>query len=244
MGSTEHEGGGGYTFSPNLSLNNKRSMLVGRFEDGRIMGKFIHQATRNSTLAATAQVTPDSAMASAEASYSGSDFTTTGKFELPGCVELTYMQGIMERAGLGVQLLHIPFPAGALTGYSMAFRCWSRSTIMKQPQQQQVSRWIFSANMGSMNPLHLTYTWYTPYKADFSTEFGVSHQQDGSMGSHYAVGASFEYNTARVKVRLDHRLRVGVYTESILTPAIRGFLSGELDHLNNKYRFGIGLSFQ
>jgi hypothetical protein len=245
MGSSEAEGGGTYSFSPSVSSKAKTTSLLGRFDgDGRVMGKLYHQLTPNSLFLAQAQVSAEHSMVTVEGTYHGSDWVGSAKIESPSVVEVTMMQSILPATAVGMQLIHVPHPQGAITGLSAVARIWSDTTFIKPLSQQKVPRWVFAANMGSLTPLHATFTWHTPYKADFATELLVHPRQDGGLASTWCAGAQYEFNTGRIKARFDSNLRIGVFVEEAISPIMRAYLCGDLDHSNNKYKFGVGISIQ
>jgi hypothetical protein len=127
-------------------------------------------------------------MMSLEATYIGDTCTASAKLEGSNVVELTFMQTIVENIAVGVQFLHIPQPMGAITGSSVAARVWSKEGHVKPLTQQRVPRWVAALNSGTVSPLHATFTWHTPTKADFATEFALQPRQDGSLESVWCAG--------------------------------------------------------
>jgi len=245
MGSSEVNGGGTYSFSPTVVSRNKKTTMFGRFDgDGRVLGKIHHQATQNLSFLGQAHVSAEHSMVSVETTYSGADWTGSVKLEGPSVVEVTMMQSVLPTVGLGMQLIHVPQPHGAITGLSAVARVWGASEVVKPLTQQKVPRWVVGVNSGSMTPLHATFTWHTPTKADFATEFAVHPRQDGSLESLWCAGAQYEFNSGRIKARVDSNWRVGVFIEEGISPIMRAYLCGDLDHKQNKYKFGVGIAIQ
>lgn len=166
------------------------------------------------------------------------------KLEAPNVVEVTLMQSILRHAALGMQLIHVPQPHVAITGISAVARLWGGTEILKPLTQQRVPRWVFAANSGTMTPLHTTFTWHTPTKADFATELAIQPRQDGSFESVWSAGALYEFNSGRIKARIDSNWRVGVFIEEGVSQNMRAYLCGDLDHYQNKYKFGFGITIQ
>lgn len=130
-------------------------------------------------------------MMSVEATYAGNDWTGSFKLEGASVVEATLMQAILPRLSLGMQLIHIPQPHAAITGISAVARLTSGVELVKAPTQQRVPRWVFALNTGTLTPLHASFTWHTPYKADFATELVLHPRQDGSFESVWCAGGIF-----------------------------------------------------
>ena len=127
-------------------------------------------------------------MMTMETTYAGDSWTGSAKLEGSSVVELTMMQTIASRMSLGAQVLHIPQPQAAITGSAIAARFWSKSDILKPLTQQRVPRWVAAGQMGTLVPFHASFTWHTPFRADFATELALHMKQDGGVETVWSAG--------------------------------------------------------
>jgi hypothetical protein len=203
-----------------------------------------------------------------ETTYAGDSWTGSAKLEGASVVELTMMQSIGSQGSLGVQVVHIPQPHAAITGSAVAGRFWSKNEILKPLTQQKVPRWVVAGQMGTLVPFHASFTWHTQYKADFATELALTMKQDGGLDTVWCAGgilpfsfstspslqspilliidltllALYSFASGRIKARVDSHARVGVFIEEGVSPNMSAFLCGDLDHYQNKYKFGFGIT--
>lgn len=61
---------------------------------------------------------------------------------------------------------------------------------------------------------------------------------------HLTVLALYSFVNGRIKARVDSHARVGVFIEEGVSQNMSAFICGDLDHLQNKYKFGFGITLQ
>eukprot|EP01111_Echinosteliopsis_oligospora_P002999 TRINITY_DN1482_c0_g1_i1.p1 TRINITY_DN1482_c0_g1~~TRINITY_DN1482_c0_g1_i1.p1 ORF type:complete len:371 (-),score=90.86 TRINITY_DN1482_c0_g1_i1:8-1120(-) len=259
LGGSDNRGGGSYGFSTNVMSANKKNIIAGRFEgEGKVMARLISHALPNTTLSAQALITQqDNPQAqpsgiTAEVEYRGASWVSSLKLERFSVLEASFMQSISRHAALGFSLVHIPYQG--LSGFSWAAR-FIGSPIVKEnipvePGQPQIKvpRWVATAALSPFTPFTAAFTWNTKTPVTFATDFSVVPKMEEpehiSMTSVWSAGAIWEHRTSRIKARVDSNAHIGAVVEEQLNQIMLMTFSGDLDHYNQKYRFGLGVTFQ
>lgn len=78
-------------------------------------------------------------------------------------------------------------------------------------------------------------------KTELSTEYSLCSTPDGVMDT-FALGACWTFRQSRVKARADSSGKVFCLVEETVHPNMHASVSAELDHYEERYKIGIGMS--
>jgi len=233
MGGSETNGA--YTFNTNYGTN--KGSAIGRYDgEGRVIGRLQYSPYPHFTATAQSQVSLEPAQSNltVEADYKGEDSHTQVKLENKGVLVLTYMQSLLKSFAAGAELVHVP-TQGTLLNIS------GRYATPPAPGEEKHDS-IFVGTMSTMGAATLSYTRHIGRKTDFSTEYSLASTPDGKYQDTWAAGAQWTFRNSRLKARVDSMQHVGVIVEENIHPSMRLTFSADLDHKEEKYKFGMGFS--
>jgi len=147
---------------------------------------------------------------------------------------LAYMQSVSQQLACGTELVHIP-TQGTLMSISGRY-----TSSIRGPEDKP--NWIGVATLNTLGMLTASYSRHVGKKTDLSTEYSVAQTPDGTFQDMWAAGCQWTFRTSRIKARVDNQLHVGAVVEENITPFMRLSFVGDLDHKEQKYKFGVGLS--
>lgn len=228
------EASGSYAF--NTNYGNEKVAAIGRYDgEGRVIGRLQYSPFSYFTATAQAQVALEPAQSNltVEADYKGDDSHTQVKLENKGVLVLTYMQSLFKSFAAGAELVHIP-SQGTLLNISGRY-----ATPVADGEKPDS---IVVGTLSTIGAASLSYTRHIGKKTDLSTEYSIATTPDGKWQDGWAAGCQYNFRTSRLKVRVDNLSHVGVIIEESIAPFMRLSFSGDLDHKEEKYKFGIGLS--
>jgi len=243
MGQEDHKSGGTYSYT--VSYSHPKGFAFAKYDgEGRVTGRFQRQLFTprvKATLQSSVQSANQQASLSAELEYVGDSSHTIMKFEKPGIIEVSTMKSIWSRGAVGINMLHMPQGDQILNGMGVALKLWGRPLV--RPNAGTFPRWVWTATMSNLSPFSSTFTYRTTGRGDFSTEFGVHPTPEGTVDTHWAIGAQYYFRTSRIRARVDKDLVVTAIIEELVAPTLRLSVMGLLDHWHQKYKFGMGISF-
>jgi mitochondrial import receptor subunit TOM40 len=227
MGSSDTNGS--YTFHTTYQTN--KALALGRFDsEGRVIGRVQFTPTQRFTATVQSQVSldPPQSHVSGELDYKGNDFYGQARVENKGGLSLSYLQSVTNNVSVGGELVHVP----------------SQGTVLALGARLNQPKWILSGMVNTMSQGTLGFTWKTGKKADFATELAMSRNpQDDSLQSLWSGGFIYTFRTSRFKATVNSDLRVGACLDELLNDYMKVSLVGDLDHREQKYKLGFGLSF-
>jgi len=230
MGSSEANGA--YTFNTNYGTN--KVSAIGRYDgEGRVIGRLQYMPTPNFTATAQSQVSLEPAQSNltVEADYRGEDSHTQLKLENKGVLVLTYMQSLLKGFAAGAELVHVP-SQGTLLNVSGRYT----SSDEERPGS------IIVGTLSTIGAVSFSYTRHIDKKTDLSTEYSMATTPDGKYQDGWAAGCQWTFRSSRIKARVDNLQHVGIILEENIGPAMRLSFAGDLDHKEEKYKFGVGFS--
>jgi hypothetical protein len=226
-------------YSYNTTYSTPKLHLIGRYDgEGRTIGRVIYSPTNKITTVVQSQVTLEPAQTSftLEADYKGEDSHSQVKLENKGVLVLSYMQSIYDTAttslAAGAELLHLPAQGTLLNA---ALR------VTTEPKDKS-NHWIFGATFNTAGQATVNATRRLSEKVELSTEYMRMPTPDGSTQDTWAAGGLFTFRNSRIKARWDNMWRTGAIIEETVASFMRLSLSAELDHTEQKYKFGFGIS--
>jgi len=234
MGSPESTNGA-YTFNTNYV--SKKVQAIGRYDgEGRVIGRIQYAPTDSIAAIAQSQVSLEPAQSnlSLEAEYRGDDSHTTVKLENKGVFTLTYMQSLFQRVSAGAELVHVPAQGTAL---SLSGR-WTAPIIGAEERP----KWISVLTYNTFGGLSASYSRRVGKRTDLSTEYSLLQTPDGSFQDMWAAGCVWNLRNTRIKARVDNQWHVGVVIEENITSYMRISVAADVDHKEQKYKFGLGMS--
>jgi len=229
------EANGTYSFNTNYSTNTVSA--VGRYDgDGRVVGRMLYLPTPNITLTAQSQVSlePAQSILEADFEYKGKDSHSLVKLESKGIFTLSYMQSIAAGLAFGTELLHMPTQGTMLTVGGR----YISSTNIDDNKPTHIS----ALSMTSAGMLTACHTRRFGKKTEYATEYQIAQTAEGTWQDMWTAGCQWNFRASRLKARLDSLGRVGAMLEEHITPYMRMTFIGDLDHKEQKYKFGIGFS--
>jgi mitochondrial import receptor subunit TOM40 len=230
------EGNGAYTFNTNYGTN--KVSAIGRYDgEGRVIGRLQYSPYPYFTATAQSQVSLEPAQSNltVEADYKGEDSHTQVKLENKGVLVLTYMQSLSKRFAAGAELVHVP-TQGTFLSLS------GRYTTPVAVEDEKPSSIFVGTFLSSVNTASFSYTRHIGKKTDLSTEYSIASTPDGKFQDGWAAGAQWTFRSSRIKARVDHMHHVGVMVEENIAPFMRLSFAADLDHKEEKYKFGLGFS--
>lgn len=169
-----------------------------------------------------------------EAEYKGDDSHTQVKLENKGVLMLTYMQSLFQRVSAGAELVHIPTQGTLL---SLSGR-WTAPVLGTEERPN----WVSVLTFNTLGMLSASYSRRVGKKTDLSTEYSIAQTPDGSFQDMWAAGCQWTFRNSRIKARVDNQWHVGAVIEENITPYMRMIFAGDLDHKEQKFKFGLGFS--
>ncbi|GAA94426.1 uncharacterized protein L969DRAFT_609063 [Mixia osmundae IAM 14324] len=102
--------------------------------------------------------------------------------------------------------------------------------------------WLGSAFLINGSILNATYYQKINDKVDLGAELTiVPHPIPAQRQSSAALGVRYEFRAASVRAQLDSKGKVSMYLDQRITPAFGFLVSGEIDHVKNSSKWGIGV---
>lgn len=207
---------------------------------GVFQGKYHYSLTKNLLAKYQAQLSnqPGQSMIQAELDYQGSDSSVNFKAINPNPLDGSdiftgsIMQSFTKHLALGTELvaqkLHMsePFEYGLnlAAKYATPFS-------------------TFTVNLQQFVALQCSYFQKVSEKVELGTEVQmllVGPRKDALT----TVAAKFDYRQACIRTQLDSTGKLGLLYEERLFPGFSLLISGELDHLKNTSRFGVGVNLE
>lgn len=209
--------------------------------NGVFQGKYHFSFTKNLTGKLHTQIMRQAgqSMLQSELDYLGADYSLNFKAINPnladgsGIFTASLLQSISQRLALGGELvaqkLHASEPVE--TGVTLAAK-YSPSPAS-----------ILTLNLQQFVALQASYFHKVSERVELGSElqmllFGPRREAITT------VSAKFDYRQACIRTQLDSTGKVGLLYEERLFPGFSLLLSGELDHVKNQSRFGIGLNLE
>lgn len=120
------------------------------------------------------------------------------------------------------------------------------SPLISQPFNQQ---WIATAQLQHTGNLSASYYHKLSDKVDVALDLQTAFQPASFMGpakreALATLGAKYEFRLATLRAQMDSSWKVGMQIEQRFTPAFAFTVGGEIDHLKNTSRFGVGIQIE
>lgn len=210
--------------------------------NGDLQGKAQIYVTPGLSAKAQCQLSsrPGYTMFQAESEYLGSDYTINSKAinfdptNLTGVFSLGYLQSISKGGSLalGIEgLLQRPMPELEEAGMTL---------IAKYTPD---AKSIFVANIQNFIGLQLSYF----QRVNDSIELAADMQTilAGPQREALAtISCKLEHRQASVRASIDSQGKVGMFLEERLFGRLALLISGEIDHMKSKNKFGVGLAIE
>ncbi|KAL8802197.1 MAG: hypothetical protein Q9182_003987 [Xanthomendoza sp. 2 TL-2023] len=245
-----------YTFS--ALYGSSRVFLQGTMEsDGSLVARSNYRWNDSLITKTNAQIqSSQQSMLSIENDYSGRDFTASLKAMNPSIIEggvkgifiASYLQSVTPSLALGLEAV------------------WQRVAMNSSPEallsygaRYKGSDWIASLQMQTEGPqgsgISSSYwrklTDKVSVGTDLSLQFapglsgqgglmGGSLQKEGSA----SAGAKYEFRASTFRAQLDSKGRLSCLLEKTILPAVRVTFAGEMDHLKQQAKVGVGVSVE
>ncbi|KAL9594552.1 MAG: hypothetical protein Q9179_005347 [Wetmoreana sp. 5 TL-2023] len=244
-----------YTFS--ALYGSSSVFLQGTMEnDGSLSARSNFRWNDSLVTKTNAQIQPGQSMLSIENDYSGRDFTASLKAMNPSIIEggvkgifiASYLQSVTPSLALGLEAV------------------WQRVAMNSSPEallsygaKYKGSDWIASLQMQTEGPqgsgINSSYwrklTDKVSVGADLSLQFapGLSGQ-GGLMGGGLqkegsaSAAAKYEFRASTFRAQVDSKGRLSCMLEKTILPAVRVTFAGEMDHLKQQAKVGVGVSVE
>jgi mitochondrial import receptor subunit TOM40 len=190
---------------------------------------------------------PGYSMMQLEADYMGNDYSANLKAINPDLTNLTglftaaYFQSITKNLAVGVE--------GILQRSGMPSTFGRSSTILTDAGVGYAAKYqwgpsgLLTLQLQNLMALQASYF----HKVNETVELGTELQcvLAGPKAETVAtMGCKMEYRQAILRAQLDSLGRVAMFLEERLFGRVSLLLSGEIDHINGRSRFGVGLSME
>ncbi|KGG49946.1 hypothetical protein DI09_9p290 [Mitosporidium daphniae] len=207
-----------------------------------LIGKVQLSMSQNLTAKCQCQISsrPGYSMFQSESEYLGRDYTLNAKAinfdptNLTGVFSLGYLQSVSKNGGLalGIEgILQRPMPEVEDAGMTFIAKY---TTDAKS---------IFVANIQNFIGVQLSYF----HRVNESIEFAADMQTilAGPQREALAtVSCKMEHRQASVRASLDSQGKLGMFLEERLFGRLALLISGEIDHLKGRNKFGVGLAIE
>ena len=217
-----------YEFGANFG--DERLLLASRIDmAGRLNGRVNWQATDSLCAKVQAQLLPDNPQNNStkiDLDYKGRSFYAGATYMGGGLFGAHYMQSVTPALALGVEGIY--HPQRQIHGGAAAARCvWG-------PGGEHVA----TAKAGSFGNVELSYHRKVSEKVGLATELNYHHNKFCTFG----LGYEFRLRQATVKGAVMSDTTCTAVIEERVAPGVNLTLSGQLNHKQQDYKFGFGLS--
>ncbi|KAL8771344.1 MAG: hypothetical protein Q9209_003250 [Squamulea sp. 1 TL-2023] len=244
-----------YTFS--ALYGSSKVFLQGTMEnDGSLAARSNYRWSDSLITKTNAQIQSSQSMLSIENDYSGRDFTASLKAMNPSIIEggvkgifiASYLQSVTSRLALGIEGV------------------WQRVAMNSAPEailsygaRYKGSDWIASLQMQSEGPqgsvVSSSYWRKLTDKVSVGTDLNLQFApglsgQGGLMGGGLqkegsaSAGAKYEFRASTFRAQVDSKGRLSCLLEKTILPAMRVTFAGEMDHLKQQAKVGVGVSVE
>ena len=143
-------------------------------------------------------------------------------------ITASYLQSVTENLALGVE------------GTAQFGRSGRIESQLQFVGRLKGANYVATAAVAQAGTLQATYFHQVNNTVHVGAEVEalVTHQQRESICT---VGAKFDFRGATLRAQVDTMGRVGMLLEEKLSPGFSFLISGELDHYNDKSKFGFGV---
>ena len=172
-----------------------------------------------------------------EAEYSGKDYCINGKVINPGLDDGTgiftasYLQSISKKFAVGIEgVMQKPMKNVQEFGFTLAGKYTG-------------SNYVATVNLQQLVALQASYFHKVSDKIELATELQMlmfGPRKDALA----TVSAKFDYRQATVRAQVDSGGKVGIFLEEKMIPGLSFLVSGEIDHVKNRSKFGVGFSME
>ncbi|KAL8694518.1 MAG: hypothetical protein Q9218_000848 [Villophora microphyllina] len=244
-----------YTFS--ALYGTSKVFLQGTMEnDGSLSARSNYRWNDSLITKTNAQMQTGQGMLSIENDCTGKDFTASLKAMNPSVIEggikgvfiASYLQSVTPSLALGLEAV------------------WQRIAMNSSPEawlsygaKYKGSDWIASLQMQTESPqgsiVNSSYwrklTDKVSVGADVSLEFAPGLGGPGSLMSGglekkgtASAAAKYEFRASTFRAQIDNKGRLSCLLEKTILPAIRVTFAGEMDHLKQQTKIGLGVSVE
>ncbi|TIA86643.1 hypothetical protein E3P99_03630 [Wallemia hederae] len=182
---------------------------------------------------------PGQSMIQLEHDYQGLDYSINGKAMNPSLIDGTgiyigsYLQSLTPNIALGFEtLLQRPQPgiSESLTSYLVRLSGTNKD-------------WLATAQINPSGMLEATYHHKLSDKVDAAATLQVINRPQGKEAN-ASLGAKYDFRMASFRGQLDSTGKVSALLEQRFTPAFAFLVAGEIDHLKNASKFGVGIMLE
>lgn len=207
---------------------------------GDVQGKYHY--TLNESLIGKAQIQlshrPGYSMYQVESDYLGGDYAVNVRAinanpaENTGIYMASYLQSVTAKLALGVEgVLQRPVPDMEEAGMSL----FARYGI---PDKS-----VLTLTLQNLLGLQASYFHKVSDQVELCSEIQAV-LAGPQMEAVASIGSKMEYRQASVRAQLDSLGKIAVFLEERLMGRMALLISGEIDHLKGKSKFGVGLSIE
>lgn len=179
-------------------------------------------------------------MFQAESEYLGCDYTANMKainfnpVNMTGILSAGYLQSITPRLLLGVEgVLQRPLPEVEEAGM----------TLIAKYSPKGPTNSVFTLNLQNLVGLQASYFHRVSESVELATDWQavLAGPQRESVAS---ISCKMEHRQASVRVQADTLGKVGLFLEERLFGRVALLISGEVDHMKGRNKFGVGLTIE
>jgi len=197
------------------------------------------QATNATKMQAQFSHTPGQNMVQLEQDYQGLDYSINMKALNPLPTDLTgiyigkYLQSVTGNMALGLETVyqrHAPEMSESITSYLLKYQGIQRN-------------WIATAQLSPQGILQTTYWQKLSEKLEFAADLqllATPMRRDAVA----TLGAKYDLRMASFRAQLDSTGKVSALLEQRFAPAFAFTLAGEIDHLKNSAKVGVGVMIE
>lgn len=112
-----------------------------------------------------------------------------------------------------------------------------------------VPSWIATAQLQPSGNIQATYFQKLAPKVDVALDFQTVLEPEGMMGpakreAIATLGAKYEFRMSTLRAQLDSAGKVGMLLEQRFTPVFAFLVGGEIDHVKNTSKIGLGIMIE
>ncbi|RPD66341.1 mitochondrial import receptor subunit tom40 [Lentinus tigrinus ALCF2SS1-7] len=230
------------TYSFGAMFANENLFMHGSIDhEGSLSARFNQGWTPNNVTKLQAQLsgTPGQSVLQVEHDYSGTDYTLNAKAINPSPADLTgiymgsYLQSITKNVALGIEGIlqrQTPDMADIAAAYLAKYTSTDKS-------------WIATAQLQGAGILQATYWQKLSDKVDVAADLQVV-AAPGRRDALATLAARYELHTASFRAQLDSTGKVAAFLEQKFAPTFSFVVSGEIDHLKNAAKVGVGVMIE
>ncbi|KAI0831516.1 eukaryotic porin-domain-containing protein [Trametes gibbosa] len=218
---------------------NDKLFLHGNVDnDGNVSGRFNQGWSANNVSKVQAQLSTQAGQSflQLEHDYQGSDYSLNAKAVNPSPADLTgiymgsYMQSVTKNLAFGVETI-LQHQAPGLSDFGAGYLAKYTSTDRN---------WIATAQVQGPGVLQATYWQKLSEKVDVAADLQVM-AAPGRRDALATLAARYELRMASFRAQLDSTGKVSAHLEQRFAPTFAFLVSGEIDHLKNAAKVGVGV---